>query len=90
MTMLPPMLAIVHILPNKMRRGIRLWVPLFLIWLLLLPFVLVLLPVFFVVCAVMDVNPFATLGAFLAVLGSLGGTHVEVDSPDAAVFIHVY
>jgi hypothetical protein len=90
MIMLPPMLAIVHILPNKMRRGIRLWVPLFLIWLLLLPFVLVLLPVFFVICVVMDTNPFAVLGAFLAVLGSLNGTHVEVDSPDAAVFIHVY
>jgi hypothetical protein len=43
-----------------------------------------------VVCAVMDIAPFATLGAFLAVLGSLNGTHVEVDSPDASVFIHVY
>jgi len=90
MNMLPPMLAVVRILPNKMGRTIRLWVPLFLVWLLLLPFVLVLLPVYFVVCAVMDIAPFATLGAFFAVLGSLGGTHVEVESPDASVFIHVY
>ena len=90
MTMLPPMLAIVRILPNRMHRGIRLWVPLFLVWLLLLPFVLVLLPVFFVVCAVIDIAPFRTLGAVCAVLGSLNGTHVEVDSPDASVFIHVY
>jgi len=90
MTMLPPMLAVVRILPSRTRRGIRLWVPLFLVWLLLLPFVVVLLPVYFVVCAVMDIAPFKTLGAFFAVLGSLNGTHVEVDSPDAAVWIHVY
>ncbi len=90
MTMLPPMLAVVRILPSRTGRRIRLWVPLFLVWLLLLPFMLVLLPVYFVVCAVMDIAPFATLGAFFAVLGSLNGTHVEVDSPDAAVLIHVY
>jgi len=90
MTMLPPMLAVVRILPNRQRRAVRLWVPLFLVWLLLLPFVLVLLPVYFVVCAVMDIAPFATLGAFFAVLGSLNGTHVEVEAPQAAFFIHVY
>ena len=88
--MRPPLLAVVHILPNRVRRGIRLWVPLFQVWLLLLPFLLVLLPVYFVVCAVIDVHPFKTLGAFFAVLGSLNGTHVEVDSPQASVFIHVY
>ncbi len=85
-----PMLAVVHVLPNKVHRGIRLWVPLFLVWLLLLPFLLVLLPVYFVVCAVIDIHPFKTLGAFVAVLGSLNGMHVEVESPDANVFIHVY
>ena len=88
--MRPPLLTVVHILPNRVRRGIRLWVPLFLIWLLLLPFLLVLLPVYFVVCAVIDIDPFKTLGAFFAVLGSLNGTHVEVDSPSASLFIHVY
>ncbi|MEI9888849.1 MAG: hypothetical protein WDN08_20575 [Rhizomicrobium sp.] len=90
MSWLPPMLVRVHILPARRQRGIRLWVPLFLVWLLLLPFVLVLLPVYFVVCAVADIAPFRTLGAFFAVLGSLGGTHVEVDSADTSVFIHVY
>ncbi|MGZ5935316.1 MAG: hypothetical protein ACXWLV_11505 [Rhizomicrobium sp.] len=88
--MRPPLLAVVHILPNAMHRGIRLWVPLLLVWLLLLPFVLVLLPVYFVVCAAIDIHPFKTIGALLAVLGSLNGTHVEVDSPSASVLIHVY
>jgi hypothetical protein len=90
MSWLPPMLAIVHVLPTRMRRGIRLWVPLFLVWLLLLPFLLVLLPVYFVVCAVVDIAPFKTLGGIFSVLGSLNGTHVEVESPGAYVFIHVY
>ena len=90
MTLLPPMLAVVHVLPVRSQRGLRLWVPLFLVWLLLLPFILVLLPVYFVVCAVMDIAPFRTLGAFFAVLGSLNGTHLEVDSPRASVLIHVY
>ena len=90
MTMLPPMLAVIRILPSRTGRRIRLWVPLFLVWLLLLPFILVLLPVYFVVCAVMDIAPFRTLGAFFGVLGSLNGTHVEVESRNAAVFIHVY
>ena len=90
MTRLPRMLAVVRILPHRMGRTIRLWVPLFLVWLLLLPFLIVLLPVYFVVCAVMDIAPFGTLGAVLMLLGSLNGTHVEVDSPTASVFIHVY
>lgn len=68
--MRPPLLAVVHILPNAVHRGIRLWVPLFLVWLLLLPFVMVLLPVYFVVCAAIDIHPFKTIGALLAVLGS--------------------
>ena len=77
-----PMLAVVHVMPTKVHKGIRLWVPLFLVWLLL--------PVYFVVCAVIDIDPFKTLGVMVAVLGSLNGTHVEVESPDANVFIHVY
>ena len=90
MSWMPPLLLIVHILPSTSHRGLRLWVPLFLVWLLLLPFILVLLPVYFVICAVADIAPFKTLGAIFTVLGSLGGTHVEVDSPDSSVFIHVY
>lgn len=90
MTLMPPLLMIVRILPSESRRGIRLWVPVFLIWLLLLPFFVVLLPVYFIVCAAIDIHPLRTLGAVARVLGSLGGTHVEVQSPDANVFFHVY
>ena len=90
MSLRPPLFLILHILPSASRRGLRLWVPLLLIWILLLPFLLVLLPVYFVACAVLDLRPFKTLGAFFMVLGSLGGTHLEVDTPSASVFVHIY
>lgn len=90
MNLMPPMMAVVHIAPRPPRRRIRLWLPLFLVWLLLLPFVPVLLPVYLVVCIVMEIRPLRTLGALFGVLGGLAGTHVEVDNPRANVFIHVY
>ena len=45
---LPPMTATVHVKPAGWRRGIRLWVPLFLFWLLLLPLAVLALPFLFV------------------------------------------
>jgi hypothetical protein len=50
---LPPMSAILHVKPAGWRRGIRLWVPLFLFWLLLLPLLILLLPFLFVGALVM-------------------------------------
>ena len=35
MSYMPPLFMRVHILPTAMRRGIRLWVPVFLIWIYL-------------------------------------------------------
>lgn len=90
MSLRPPLFMILHILPSASHRGLRLWVPLFLIWILLLPFLLVVLPVYFVVCGGVDLRPFKTLGAFFMVLGSLGGTHLEVDTPSASVFVRIY
>ena len=90
MSLRPPLFMILHILPSASLRGLRLWMPLLLIWVLLLPFLLVLLPVYFVACAVLDLRPFKTLGAFFMVLGSLGGTHLEVCTPSASVFVRIY
>jgi len=90
MNLRPPLFMIVRILPSAGHRGRRLWVPLLLIWLLLLPFLFGLLPVYCVTCAVLEVRPFKALGAVFAVLGSIGGTYLEIDSPRASVFVHIY
>jgi hypothetical protein len=85
-----PLFMIVRVQSSAGRRGLRLWLPLLLILILLLPFLLVLLPVYFVACAILSLRPFKMLSAFFAVLGSLGGTHVEVDRPGTSVFLHIY
>jgi hypothetical protein len=90
MSLGPPLFMILHILPSASHRRFRLWVPLLLIWILLLPCLILLLPVYLVACAVLDLRPFKTLGALFMVLGSLGGTHLEVDTPSASVLVHIY
>jgi hypothetical protein len=34
-------------------------------------------------------NPFTALGSLMAVFCALAGTHVEVEAPDASVFVHI-
>ena len=87
MTMLP-LVVHVHVF-SRAGRGVRLWIPLFLLWLLLIPLALIVLPVLFVVCIVADVDPFRGLAAIWRVLCGLSGAHVEVDAPNASVFVHV-
>jgi hypothetical protein len=86
---MPPLNLRIRVL-NPYGREIRLWIPLFLLWLLLLPFALLMLPVLFIVCAVVDVDPFDAVAAVLGILSGLRGSHVEVNAPDASVFVHVY
>jgi hypothetical protein len=83
-----PLVVRVHVL-TRQGRQVRLWIPLFLLWLLMLPFVVIMLPVMFITCVVLDIDPFPALGAIWNVLCGLTGSHVEVDAPDASVFVHV-
>ena len=85
---MPPMFVIVRIHPSG-GRAFRLWIPIFLLWLLLLPFAILLLPVLFVVCLMRRTNPLAATAAVFAILGSFNGMLVEIDSPQAKVFVHV-
>jgi uncharacterized protein (DUF58 family) len=41
---LPPLSASVHVKPAGWRFGLRLWLPLFLLWLLLIPLLILALP----------------------------------------------
>lgn len=87
--MRPPIFAVVRFRRGSSQRVINLWLPLFLVWILLLPLVLVLLPFAIVAMIVVGMRPFHALGLFLRVLGSVAGTTIEVDSPKALVSIRI-
>ncbi len=82
-----PMLAAIHV--RHARGAIRLWAPLFLLWIVLIPIVLVLALPVAVVCLVTGVNPIRAAAAIGGVLFALAGTRVEVESPGAAVLIRI-
>ena len=86
--MMPPLLMRMHVM-SRDGRTFRLWIPLFFVWLLLLPFALFVLPVAFVVCVVFDIDPIEAIATVLALLASLSGTHIEIDTPNAFVFFHI-
>lgn len=84
---LPPLIASVHVKPAGWRFGIRLWLPLFLIWLLLLPLFVLALPFLFVASLVFGFRLLRSIGAVMALLAGFKGTNVEVENPDARIFV---
>ncbi len=68
---------------------LRLWIPLFLVWLLLLPLVLVLLPLAMLALLVVRISPFRAFAAFWQTLSGLTGTHIEVNAPEACVYVRI-
>jgi hypothetical protein len=71
-------------------RPLRLWFPLFLVWLLLLPFAVIVLPVAAIVLSAKRIDPWLATEVFFEMLCGISGTHLEVMGPQASVFIHVY
>lgn len=63
----------------------RLWIPfpLFAVWLLLLPFCLLLLPLFLIACRANRIPAIRALAATWAVLSGLRGTRLAITHPDA-------
>ena len=70
----------------RIGRHTRLWIPipLFLLWLLLLPLCLLLLPVFVWACRAQRVPAGRTLAAGWGLLRGLRGTQAELTHPEAA------
>jgi hypothetical protein len=87
-----PMLAIVDVRSRSEGERpfrIHLWLPLFLVWLLLLPFALLLSPFLLLAVLLLGRNPITVLAALVGLLNGFSGILVEVSSPDAFVFIRV-
>lgn len=76
--------------PMPSRTVVRLWLPLTLLFLLLAPFALLLAPLLYFAPRPYNVRPFATVAALGALLLSLSGTVVDVDTPDALVRIRIF
>ena len=83
-----PLIAIVQIEPRNGRR-IRLWLPLFLVWLLLVVLGLLLSPLILIACLIVRLNPFLTVWGLIGVFVAMAGTHIEVRAPDATVLVRV-
>lgn len=83
-----PMFAVFGVRTRR-RHIFRIWIPIFIAWLLLLPLVLVLLPFFLIGCLVLGVNGIRALVIFWQVLASLAGTHVEINDPEHYVLIRL-
>jgi hypothetical protein len=81
--------AAAPIAPRR-RTVVRLWLPLTAIFLLLAPFALLLAPLIAFAPRPYGERPFATILGVGALLLSLGGTVVDVDTPEALVRIRIF
>jgi hypothetical protein len=78
-----PCLAMVRV-GGHHRRAIRLWLPLFLLWPLLLPFAVVLAVAAVAVARAYGVAASGVLRTAWQLAGGWRGLHIEVDSPELA------
>ena len=75
-------------IPMATKRQFHLWIPLLLVWVLLLPFVLLLTPLVFVACLVERVDPIRGVSVYWQLFSSLRGLRVEVEDPGARIRIY--
>lgn len=83
-----PFVAVVR-LRNQDSRTFRLWIPLFLVWLLLLPLAILLSPFIFLACLVCRVNPFRGVAVIWQILSALTDTSLEVEHRSAGMSFHI-
>ena len=83
-----PFVAVVS-LRNQESRTFRLWIPLFLVWLLLLPLIILLSPFMFIACLFCRVNPWRGVRLLWQILTALADTNVEVEHRSAGMSFHI-
>ena len=70
--------------------GFRLSIPFLVLWILLVPLLVLIVPVVFVAAGCMLVNPFKAVGAVVGILAALKGTHVEVANDDFSMLLNIF
>jgi len=83
-----PFVAVVS-LRNQESRTFRLWIPLFLIWLIVLPVTILLSPFIFLACLICRVNPFRGVRVMYEILTALTDTELEIEHPSAGMSFHI-
>jgi uncharacterized membrane protein len=83
-----PFVAVVS-LRNQQSRTFRLWIPLILVWLMLLPLAVVLSPFIFLACLFCRVNPLRGVAVMWQILNALTETKLEVEHRSAGMSFHV-
>jgi hypothetical protein len=83
-----PFVAIVS-LRHQESRTFRLWIPLVLIWFLLLPLGILLSPFIFVACLVCRVNPLRWIALVWQIMNALTDTRFEVEHCSAGMSFHI-
>jgi hypothetical protein len=81
-----PSLAIVRV-GGQRGRGIRLWLPLFLLWPLLLPFAVVLAVAVLVMARAYGIAATGALRTAWQLASGWRGMHIEIDSPEVALLV---
>ena len=83
-----PFVAVVS-LRNQESRTFRLWIPLALIWFLLLPLGILLSPFIFIACLVCRVNPLRGVAVLWQILNALADTQLDIEHHTAGVSFHI-
>ncbi len=83
-----PFVAVVS-LRNQESRTFRLWIPLFLLWLLLIPLGILLSPFIFLGFLLCRVNPFRGIAVLWQILAGLADTRLEVEHRSAGLSFHI-
>lgn len=79
-----PVFAVIRIRP-----GFSLWIPLVLIYLLLLPLLLLVSPIALLACLFLLINPFHLVGIFWEILSAFRGTCIDVESGVHHIYIRI-
>jgi hypothetical protein len=84
------MIPLLVLLDLRGSRSLRLWLPLFLAWLLLLPIVLVVLPFALLTLLLCRIDPWRAIAAFWGALAGTRGTHIEFATAKNSILVHIY
>jgi hypothetical protein len=83
-----PNVAITH-MHNPYWRGLRLWIPLFLIWIPLILLSPLLLLILLIACIVTGISFFQSISVFWSILTALPGTDVRVEAQGNHILVEI-